>query len=41
MYKHTEIQKSEDIVPPTFEVRMKNARQNQQDKYDKLTSKAF
>ena len=41
MYEHTEIQRPEDIVPPTYEVRMKNARQNKQDKSDKLTSKAF
>ena len=41
MYKHTEIQRPENIVPPTYEVRMENARQNKQDKYDKLTSNAF
>ena len=41
MYKHTEIQNPEDIIPPTYEVRMKNARQKKQDKYDKLASKAF
>ena len=40
MYKHTEIQRPENIVPPTYEVRMENARQNKQDKYDKLTSNA-
>ncbi len=42
MYKHTEIQRPEDIIPPTYEVRMKNARQNKkQEKYNKLASKAF
>jgi hypothetical protein len=30
MFKHTEIQKPEDIVPPTYEVRMKHARQKKQ-----------
>ena len=41
MYKHTEIQRPEDIEPPLYEVRMKNARQKKQEKYDKLASKAF
>ena len=41
MYKHTEIQRPEDIIPPTYEVRMKNARQKKQEKYDKLASTAF
>ena len=41
MYKHTEIQNPEDIIPPTYEVRMKNARQKKQKKYYKLASKAF
>ena len=41
MYKHTAVQNPEDIIPPTYEVRMKNARQKKQKKYDKLASKAF
>ena len=35
MYKVNEVSRAEDIVPPTYEVRMKNARQKKQDKYDK------
>ena len=41
MYKHTEIQRPEDIIPPTYEVRIKSARLKKQKKYDKLMSKAF
>ena len=41
MYKHTEIQRPEDIEPPLYEVRMKNARQKTQEKYDKLALKAL
>ena len=40
MYK-TEGHRPEEIIPPTYEVRMKNARQKKQEKYDKLASKAF
>jgi hypothetical protein len=41
MYKATDVQRPEDIVAPTHEVRMKKAREKKQDKYDKLTSNAF
>jgi hypothetical protein len=41
MYKATDVQRPEDIVAPTYEVRMKKAREKKQYKYDKLTSKAF
>ena len=41
MYKHTEIQRHEDIIPPTYEVRIKHARLKKQEKYDKLMSKGF
>jgi hypothetical protein len=41
MYKATDVQRPEDIVAPTYEVRMKNAREKKQEKYDKLTSNAF
>jgi hypothetical protein len=41
MHKHIEIQAPEVITPPAYEVRMKNARAKQQEKYDKLTSNAF
>ena len=42
MYKTTDLHRPEDIIPPTYEVRMKNARQTKkQKKYDKLASKAF
>ena len=41
MYEVDKILKSEDVIPPTYEVRMKNAREKKQDKYDKLMSKAF
>jgi hypothetical protein len=41
MYKATDVQRPEDIVVPTYEVRMKKAREKKQDKYDKLTSNAF
>ena len=41
MYKVNEVLRPEDIEPPLYEVRMKNARQKKQEKYDKLASKAF
>jgi hypothetical protein len=41
MYKVTDVQRPEDIVAPTYEVRMKKAREKKQEKYDKLTSNAF
>ena len=41
MYKVTDLQRPEDIIPPTYEVRIKNARLKKQEKYDKLMSKAF
>ena len=41
MYKTTAIQRPEDITPPTYEVRTKNARLKKQAKYDKLMLKAF
>jgi hypothetical protein len=41
MYKHTEIQRPEDIVPPTYEIRMEHAHQKKQQNYDKPTSQAF
>ena len=40
MYKVKEVLRPEDIEP-TYEVRMKTARQKKQEKYDKLASKAF
>ena len=41
MYKHTEVQRPEPIIPPTYEVRKKNAHQKKQENYDKLLSKAL
>ena len=41
MYKVEDSIKNENIIPPTHEVRMKNAREKKQEKYDKLTMKAF
>ena len=41
MCKHTDIQPCVAIIPPTHEVRMKNARMKNQDNYAKLTSNAF
>ena len=41
MYKTTDLQKPEDITPPTYDVRIKNACLKKQKKYDKLMSKAF
>ena len=41
MFKPIEISRAEDIEPPLYEVRMKNARQEKQEKYYKLASKAF
>jgi hypothetical protein len=41
MNEAADIQRPGDIVPPTYEVRMKNAREKTQEKYDKLASKAF
>ena len=40
MYKVVDSQRPQDIIPPTYEVRMNNALQQKQDKYDKLASKA-
>ena len=40
MYKANNVLRPEDIEP-TYEVRMKTARQKKQKKYDKLTLKAF
>ena len=40
MYKANHVLRPEDIEP-TYEVRMKTARQKKQEKYDKLTLKAF
>ena len=40
MYKVKEVLRPEDIEP-TYEVRMRTARQKKQEKYDKLASKAF
>jgi hypothetical protein len=37
MYKTTDVQRPEDIVPPAYEVRIKSARVKKQEKYDKLT----
>ena len=41
MYQATDLQRPEDIIPPTYEVRINNARMMKQKKYDKLMSKAF
>ena len=41
MYTHTDFQRPEDIVPPTYEVIIKNASMKNQEKYDKLMPKAF
>ena len=41
MYKHNQIQRPENIEPPTYEVIIKNARLKNQEKYDKLTPKGF
>jgi hypothetical protein len=41
MYNNRDIQRPEAIIPPTYEVLMKSAREKKQDKYDKLVSKAF
>jgi hypothetical protein len=41
MYNNRDVQRPEAIIPPTYEVRMKNAREKKQEKYDKLASKAF
>ena len=41
MYRVSKILRSEDIIPPTYEVRMKHAREKKQEKYNKLTLKAF
>ena len=41
IYKVTDLQRTEHIIPPTYGVRIKNARLKKQDKYDKLMSKAF
>jgi hypothetical protein len=36
-----EIKRLEALIRPTHEVRMKNAREKKQEKYDKLAAKAF
>jgi hypothetical protein len=41
VYNNREIQRLEARIRPTYEVRMKNAREKKQEKYDKLASKAF
>ena len=41
MYKVNNALRPEDIEPPLYEVRIKNARQKKQEKYDKLMLKAF
>jgi hypothetical protein len=41
MYKATYVQRPEAIVAPTYEVRMKNTKEKNQETYDKLTSNAF
>jgi hypothetical protein len=41
IYTNRDTQRPEAIIPPTYEVNMKNAREKKQDKYDKLASKAF
>ena len=41
MYKVDNTLRTEDIEPPLYEVRMKNAREKKQEKYDKLMLKAF
>ena len=41
MYKVDKVSRAEDLEPPLYEVRMKNAREKKQEKYDKLMSKAF
>ena len=41
MYKTTDLQRPADILLPTCEVRIKNARLKKQKKDDKLTSKVF
>ena len=40
MYKATDLQRPEDILPPTYAVRIKSARLKKQEKYDKLMPKA-
>jgi hypothetical protein len=41
MYNNRDTQRPEAIIPPTYEVIMKKAREKKQDKYDKLALKAF
>ena len=41
MCKADVILRPEDIEPPLDEVRMKSARETKQEKYDRLTLKAF
>ncbi len=41
MCKATDLQRPQDILPPTYEVRIKSARLKNKKKYDKLMSKAF
>jgi hypothetical protein len=40
-FNNMEIKRLEALIIPTYEVRMKNAREKKQEKYDKLASKAF
>ena len=41
MCKHSDFQRPEDILPPTYAVILQNPRMKKQKKDDKLTSKAF
>ena len=41
MYATTDLHIPDDIIPPTYEVIMKSARQKKQEKYAKLASSAF
>ena len=41
MYKATDLQRPEDILPPTYDVIIKNARLEKREKCDKLMSNAL
>ena len=41
MCQVTDVQRTEDILPPAYEVRNKSTRLKKQEKYGKLMSKAF
>ena len=41
MYKVSKVLRFEDIEPPTYDVRMKSARQTNTENYGNLMSKAF